>query len=142
MPKPGKWMVWVKHGFGVVIVLFAAYYGSLAYGLFRAQHPTTNLAAGSGAATMTEGADQSLAKALHEAHATGRPVFVDFAASWCKNCEAMELTVFNQTNVQQHLKKFILVKYQAERPNESPAKEVLDHFQVIGLPTYLVMKPK
>ncbi len=141
LPKPGRWMVWVKYGFGVVIVLFAAYYGSLAYGLFQSQRATTSLATNSGAATAITGGDQTLARALREARATGKSVFVDFAASWCKNCEAMDLTVFNQTNVQTHLKNFILVKYQAERPNESPAKEVLDHFQVIGLPTYLVMKP-
>jgi thiol:disulfide interchange protein len=67
---------------------------------------------------------------------------VDFAASWCKNCEAMDLTVFNQTNVQQCLKNFVVVRYQAERPNESPAKAVLDHFNVLGLPTYLVLSPK
>lgn len=142
LPKPGKWMVWVKYGFGAVIVLFAAYYGNLAFGLFKVQHSTTNLAAGSGATAMIEGADLSLAKALREAHATGKSVFVDFAASWCKNCEAMDLTVFNQTNVQTRLKNFILVRYQAERPNESPAREVLDHFKVMGLPTYLVLKPK
>ena len=141
LPKPGKWMVWVKYGFGGVIVLFAAYYGSLAYGLFQTPRATKNLAANSGAAATSIGGDQTLALALREARATGKSVFVDFAASWCKNCEAMDLTVFNQTNVQTHLKNFILVKYQAERPNESPAKEVLDHFQVLGLPTYLVMKP-
>jgi thiol:disulfide interchange protein DsbD len=35
LPKPGKWMMRVKYGFGVMIVLFAAYYGHLAFGLFR-----------------------------------------------------------------------------------------------------------
>jgi thiol:disulfide interchange protein DsbD len=69
-------------------------------------------------------------------------VFVDFAASWCKSCEAMDFTVFNQTNVQRRLKDFIVVRYQAERPNESPAREVLDHFKVLGLPTYLVLSSK
>ena len=52
-----------------------------------------------------------LLNALREAHATGKAVFVDFAASWCKNCEAMDFTVFNQTNVQQRLKDFIVVRY-------------------------------
>jgi thiol:disulfide interchange protein len=142
LPKPGKWMVWVKYSFGVAIIMFAIYYGNLAYGLFRSQHAQTSLAAAPGSATSVEGGDQSLANALREARATGRSVFVDFAASWCKNCEAMDLTVFNQTNVQQCLKNFVVVRYQAERPNESPAKAVLDHFNVLGLPTYLVLSPK
>jgi len=142
LPKPGKWMVWVKYGFGVAIILFAVYYGDLAYGLFRSQRTQTSLTAAPGSAAASDGGDLSLANALRAAHATGKPLFVDFAASWCKNCEAMDLTVFNQTNVQQHLKNFIVVKYQAERPNESPAREVLDHFKVLGLPTYIVLSAK
>ena len=142
LPKPGKWMVWVKYAFGVVIILFALYYANLAYGLFKSQHGRTSLASAPGSATIVEGGDQTLAQALQDAHATGKPLFVDFAASWCKNCEAMDLTVFNQTNVQRRLKDFIVVRYQAERPNESPAKEVLDHFNVMGLPTYLVLSAK
>ena len=142
LPKPGKWMVWVKYSFGVVIILFAAYYGHIAYGLFRTQSGSSSLAAGPGGTTVVAGADQTLTKALQEARASGKSVFVDFAASWCKNCEAMDLTVFNQTNVQRRLKDFIVVKYQAERPNESPAKDVLDHFKVMGLPTYLVIAPR
>jgi len=142
LPKPGKWMVWVKYSFGVAIILFAAYYGHLAYGLFRSRQAQTSLAAAPGSAAVIAGADQSLAKALREARATGKPVFLDFAASWCKNCEAMDFNVFNQSNVQQRLKNFVVVRYQAERPNESPAREVLDHFRVLGLPTYLVLSSK
>jgi thiol:disulfide interchange protein len=33
------------------------------------------------------------------------------------------------------------VRLQAERPNQSPAKDVLDHFKVMGLPSYVVLKP-
>lgn len=142
LPKPGKWMVWVKYTFGVAIILFALYYGNIAYGLARSQQSRTNLTAAPGSAIAIGGGDQSLANALQEAHVTGKPVFVDFAASWCKNCEAMDFTVFNQSNVQKRLKDFIVVRYQAERPNESPAKEVLDQFNVLGLPTYLVLSSK
>jgi thiol:disulfide interchange protein DsbD len=142
LPKPGKWMVWVKYTFGVAIILFALYYGNIAYGLFRSQHPQTSLATAPGSAQLIEGGDQTLAKALQEAQAMGKPVFVDFAASWCKNCEAMDFTVFNQSNVQRRLKDFIVVRYQAERPNDLPARDVLDYFKVLGLPTYLVLSSK
>ena len=139
LPKPGKWMERVKHGFGVLIIVFAAYYGWLAYGLYQSQHNSVQLAKATAGGQVIVGANQSLFKALQQAKAEGKLVFMDFQASWCKNCEAMDATVFNQASVQKRLKDFIVVKYQAERPNESPAREVLDHFGVMGLPTYVVL---
>ncbi|MFM2082603.1 MAG: hypothetical protein RL380_1294 [Verrucomicrobiota bacterium] len=142
LPKPGKWMVWIKYGFGLLILLFASYYFYLAYGLFHLRHPSTQLSAAPDAANLVIGANQSLAKALQQARAEGKPVLVDFQASWCKNCEAMDATVFNRDHVQRRLKDFVVVKYQAERPGEPPAREVLDYFHVLGLPTYVVLLPE
>ena len=140
LPKPGKWMTWVKYGFGVLILVFAGYYGHLAYNLFRSNRVATALANAPGATgTPLAGSNQSLAKALEQARQEGKPVLIDFAASWCKNCEAMDQTVFNQAKVQKRMQDFVVVKYLAERPNESPAKEVLDKFGVMGLPTYVVL---
>ena len=41
LPKPGQWMKWVKYSFGVLILLFAAYYGYLAGSLFLSRHSLT-----------------------------------------------------------------------------------------------------
>jgi len=131
LPKPGKWMSRVKYAFGVIIALFAMYYGYLAFGLF---HP------GNAEACATSTGD--LRAALDQARAQGKPVFIDFWASWCKNCEAMEHTTFRSTAVQQRLGDFVFVRLQAERPNESPARELLDYFGAIGLPTYIVLTPQ
>lgn len=139
LPKPGNWMTYVKYIFGVLILVFAIYYGHLAYGLYRTQHASTSLADAPGSAGANADARQALLAAMREASASGKPVLIDFQASWCKNCTAMDETVFNQTAVQQQMKNFVAVKFQAERPNESPAREVLDHFGVMGLPTYVVL---
>ncbi len=141
LPKPGKWMVRVKYGFGVMIVLFAAYYGHLAVGLFRSETTMLARATGSnGAKVSAESLTEELTQALEASAKDGRPVFVDFAASWCKNCSAMEHTTFASQNVKQRLTAFHEVRIQAEKPNESPAREVLDHFGVMGLPSYVVLK--
>jgi len=143
LPKPGKWMMRVKYGFGVMIVLFAAYYGHLAYGLFRSS-PGFVAQARSGstqAATNAQFTDD-LVKALNASKADGRPVFIDFYASWCKNCSAMEHTTFASAKVKQQLSEYHEVRMQAERPNESPAREVLDHFKVMGLPSFVVLTPE
>lgn len=147
LPRPGKWMNLVKYAFGVFILLMAAYYGKLAWSLFRPQ--TVRLAiTTTGPLTGREGqvwaADTGpdLADALGEALAANRPVFVDFWATWCKNCLAMERTTFRDAEVRERLSDFLVIKYQAERPDNPETKEVLDHFGVVGgLPTYVVLRP-
>ena len=34
------------------------------------------------------------------------------------------------------------IKYQAEDPTAAPTSEVMEHFEVMGLPTYLILQPK
>ena len=68
-------------------------------------------------------------------------MFVDFYASWCKNCSAMEHTTFAAPAVKQRLAGFHEVRLQTEKPNQSPAREILDHFKVMGLPSFVVLKP-
>ncbi len=143
LPKPGKWMMRVKYGFGVMIILFAAYYGHLAYGLFRTDADFVARARGAeGGSESNAKSAEELAKALEASKADGRPVFIDFWASWCKNCSAMEHTTFAAAPVKERLAGYHEVRFQAERPNQSPAKEVLDHFNVMGLPSYVVLTPK
>ena len=81
------------------------------------------------------------AASLHRALKEGKPVFVDFWATWCKNCLVMDRTTFKDQEVQRRLAEFVSVRYQAELPNELPAKEVLERFGAIGLPTYVVLVP-
>jgi thioredoxin:protein disulfide reductase len=142
LPKPGKWMKWVKYSFGVLILLFAGYYGHVAFNVF---HSDSELRASRNApgveGTGTGASNTSLTAALRKARAQGRPLLVDFAASWCKNCLAMDSTVFPATEVKHQLEEFVVVRYDAEKPNESPAKEVLNEFGVFGLPTYVVLLP-
>jgi thiol:disulfide interchange protein len=84
---------------------------------------------------------QQLQAALEESRATGRPVVVDFWASWCKNCTAMELTTLHDHAVRQRLNDFVYVRFEAERLNDPALKPVLDEFGVIGLPTLIVLHP-
>ena len=144
LPKPGAWMKYVKYGFGIMILAFALYYGHLAWkvretagGTIAASGPTTGSVENS-----PVGTEQELLAALQEARATGQPLFIDFHASWCKDCSAMDSRVFNRSEVKDHLHNFVAVRYAAEQPNAAPAKPLLDHFNIVGLPTYLVLSFK
>jgi thioredoxin:protein disulfide reductase len=140
LPKPGAWMKYVKYGFGIMIIGFALYYGKLAWHAHQAVSAPVVAAGASSAAPAETGAD--LLAAIQKSRATGQPLFVDFHASWCKDCSAMDELVFNQPEVRQHLEKFVAVRYAAEQPNVAPVKPLLDHFNIVGLPTYMVLSPK
>lgn len=131
LPKPGRWMERIKHGFGVLILLIAVYYAYTGLTIWR-QQPS------SGA---HEGWLTSLSEALARADREQKPVFIDFWASWCKNCHTMDATTFRNAQVRQQLESFVRVKIQAEHPNQPPDRDILDAFAVMGLPTYVILKP-
>ena len=133
LPKPGRWMVWVKYGFAVLVAVMAFYYGSLAWRGFRpVQPPSGSIIAG----------DMSAWKqVLSEAKAEKSLVLVDFWATWCKNCSAMEHSTFRDPKVSKRLATMRVVKVQAEKPDVEPARSMLQALGATGLPTYLVLRP-
>lgn len=145
LPKPGMWMNRVKQTFGVLILLFAAYYAFEGYKLWKSGAELTRIDTLNTEASETAAAiplDEQLAQAMQESLATGKPIFVDFWATWCKSCMYMEKTTFSDADVRKRLEsEFIVLKLQTEQPRKSPAKEILDHYEIIGLPTYLILKP-
>ena len=50
--------------------------------------------------------------------------------------------VFKDEKVMQEFDNYILVKYKAENLKASPTKEILKHFEIIWLPTYITLAPK
>lgn len=141
LPRPGRWMTYVRNGLGVLILLLAGYYGWTGIQLLNT-HGVTPADAGSVRPAEEDGGWlTSLDDALLASRTTDRPLFIDFWATWCKNCKAMENSTFRNPEVRDRLARYIRLKYQAERPKDPETRAVLSHFQVQGLPTYLVLKP-
>ena len=142
MPKPGAWMVHVKHAFGVFILGTAVYYGYIGYGLFAQRWVDPEEVAGSVQELLEEGWHASLGQGLAAAKAENRLVLVDLWATWCKNCLTMDRTTLKAPEVEAGLEGYVKVKFQAEDLDASPARDVLKHVDGIGLPTYAILRPR
>ena len=142
LPKPGAWMVRVKYGFGVFILGTAVYYGYLSYGLFAQRWVDPTEVADSVQEMLDDGWYASLGQGLTAAQAENKFVLVDLWATWCKNCLTMDRTTLKDSTVEDGLTDYVKVKFQAEDLEASPAREVLQHLEGIGLPTYAILRPR
>jgi thioredoxin:protein disulfide reductase len=142
LPKPGAWMVRVKQAFGVLILATAVYYGYLSYTLFENLWVDSAEVSGSVQEKLEQGWTNSLAAGLDRAEREGKPVLIDFWATWCKNCLTMDKTTLEDPAVVSALDSYVKVKFQAEDPEAEPAKAVMSKFNAVGLPTYVILAPR
>ena len=128
LPKPGRFMVSVKYIFAVFIFAGALYYAwlgwSLLPGSFSPQAEITRLA-----------------EAGERARAAGKPLVVDFYATWCKNCMAMKRTVLKDSEVIEALKKYEFVEFQAEKPGDPLIAPLLKLWNIPGFPAFIIAEP-
>jgi len=141
LPKPGAWMVRVKQAFGVLILGFASYYGYLGYDIVSQRWVDGAAVADSVQAKIDSGWVPSLEAGLRQAKAENKMVLVDIWASWCKNCLTMDKTTFEDPDVLARLDDYVKIKFRAEDPEASPAREVIKRFEGVGLPVYAILKP-
>ena len=135
LPKPGAWMGKVNKLFGVVVLLFAAWYGYLAYKGFASASSGPE---GHADATTPGGVEATPETFEGKLAGLRRPVLVDCWASWCKNCTAMERTTLSDPKVREALGGFTVVRLQAE---DIKALKSLPGFEgVLGLPAFVVFE--
>ncbi|HBE03481.1 MAG: hypothetical protein A2096_13560 [Spirochaetes bacterium GWF1_41_5] len=135
LPSPGDWMTKVKYVFGIFIFAFALYYARETWMLIKPAVPLPR----SSENELIEW-EYDLDSALIKARKENKPIFIDFWADWCKNCLAMDASTFRSPAVADKLSSFIRVKFIATDINAPEIKKTLEHFNVAGLPTYIILE--
>lgn len=67
----------------------------------------------------------------------GKPVLVDLFAEWCVACKEFEHITFADGEVKSLMAQFTLIKVDVTHATDQD-QQLLDHFQVLGLPTLLL----
>ncbi len=71
--------------------------------------------------------------------AQGRPVFIDFTASWCLSCQVNERVILNRSDVQQKLRDGGFALVRADWTNADEAiTQTLNSLGRSGVPTYAI----
>jgi len=74
---------------------------------------------------------------VSESRAQGKPVFIDFTASWCLSCQVNERLILNRADVQQRLHDSGAVLLRADWTNQDPdITQTLATLGRSGVPTY------
>jgi thiol:disulfide interchange protein len=141
LPKPGPWMNRIKYGFGVLILVTAAFYGYTAYDLFSSRWVDPAAVETGVAEKVKEGWTLSLAEGLATAKRENKNVLVDVWATWCKNCLVMDETTLKESAVVDALNGYVKVKFKVQDSNDPNFEPILKKMGFVGYPTYVVLRP-
>jgi thiol:disulfide interchange protein len=126
----------VNRIFAVVVLLFAAYYGYLAWkGWTRG---TSAAPKSDGIPGAVEATPDTFEDVFAEAEEKGKPILVDCWATWCKNCFAMERTTLADKRIREALERYTVIRLQAD--DMKGFKELEPFKDVQGLPTYAIFE--
>lgn len=81
-----------------------------------------------------------LEAAIERAEQSGKPLLVDFGASWCNPCHELESKTFSNPEVEDELAKYELVKIDVSDPSDEQAA-MQRAFHALELPSVVVYTP-
>jgi thiol:disulfide interchange protein DsbD len=166
-PKPGEWMVQVKKAMGFVLIAMAFYFlrgvigetpfrlgvaASLLIGaifLFVSRGPRGRfmrlacafiLLAGGIAFVIPPHKGVEVQWQKYDAavaSTTGKPIVIDFFATWCIPCKELDEKTFSDANVAKDLGRFTRIKADLTNGDDPAVKELTKRYGIVGVPTVL-----
>jgi thiol:disulfide interchange protein DsbD len=164
-PKPGEWMVQVKKAMGFVLIAMAFYFlravigetpfrlgvaASLLIGaifLFLSRGPRGRfmrlacafiLLAGGIAFVIPPRKGVEVQWQKYDAavaSTTGKPIVIDFFATWCIPCKELDEKTFSDANVARELDRFTRIKADLTNGDDPAVKELTRRYAIVGVPT-------
>lgn len=80
------------------------------------------------------GAQAFLAAKRAEAKAAGKPMLIDFWASWCVYCKKLDKLVWHDPAVAAGAARFVTIKVDATAPDDDEMRAIKEEMKVPGLP--------
>lgn len=79
---------------------------------------------------------KTMAAALKEAKRTGKPIMVDFYATWCGPCKMLDEQTYSKAEVIREAKRWVAVKVDVDKQAKLAQK-----YKVEAMPTVAFLKP-
>lgn len=137
LPKPGRWMIWLKRALALALIGSAVWLGSIL--AVRLGWLTDGTAQATESNLAWEGFDEARIASLVRDH---KVVFVDVTAAWCVTCQANKHLVIDRAPVADRLRQAGIVRMQADwtKPNDVIARYLAAHGRY-GIPFNIVYGP-
>lgn len=81
----------------------------------------------------------SEAEGVKMAKAEGRPMIVDFGASWCGACNELRTRTFADAAVRSEASRFVAISIDATDDDDPQIVSAKDKYRVVGLPTVVLL---
>lgn len=124
LPKPGGWMIRVKHFMGLLLLATSLWLGYVIYGQLTSQSKQFDEAR------------------IEQYVAEGKTVFVDVTAEWCLNCKVNKAAVLDTDEIKQYFAEHGVVFMQGDmtRPNKV-LMSYIKKYNRYGIPFNMVYGP-